>query len=648
MTFSLNNRQLARLSGSACLLALLVAARVPLAAAQDAAAPEAPPRLTEQLLDPNETPLARSAGPKSLLPPVRGQQRSVTPPPFEDAGQPEVFFPSGQAAPLPPLEPAQDLAARPGEEGTGIEVARLSTVADEGLGLIGPVEGGLSPMLWSGSRRLTIEDGLASLAPPPPSPALGYLYRRLLISRGEMPQGASAGRSILGLRLEALHAAGFAREITRLASLLPNGDLTVETAAPAARAALARREVEDACSYLTHLPAEGGPGDTYAQFALELGTLCQARAGLEMAALLSVDLVREFAPGDTAFVALATRAAGGPALDVPNDEVFTGLHLALSEEASVPLPADIADRAEPALLAPLASDASLDWDTRLRIAEMAAARALIGPLDLADIYRQASVAGATDTNPRASAFAVALDAPDQVTRLGAIAAAYAETPVGDWPATLPAFTGSLQAIAPNMAHADNAVFMTEALALLGDAARADGWIGIVAASAPAQTARLETLVRIAARGQSAFVAPWNPDIALKSIDVRLQGGDTNAKWLTAFEMQTLAALGYPVPQVVWAQFDDREMPGIRLEDSALRALRVAAEGRRAGEAALAALNSVSVLEQGGDIGMAGPWALTPGSLAAIMTALSRSGLEDDARRIAVEALIARAHGAGAP
>ena len=213
---------------------------------------------------------------------------------------------------------------------------------------------------------------------------------------------------------------------------------------------------------------------------------------------------------------------------------------------------------------------------------------------------------------------------------------------------LPAFTGSLQAIAPNMAHADNAVFMTEALALLGDAARADGWIGIVAASAPAQTARLETLVRIAARGQSAFVAPWNPDIALKSIDVRLQGGDTNAKWLTAFEMQTLAALGYPVPQVVWAQFDDREMPGIRLEDSALRALRVAAEGRRAGEAALAALNSVSVLEQGGDIGMAGPWALTPGSLAAIMTALSRSGLEDDARRIAVEALIARAHGAGAP
>ena len=152
----------------------------------------------------------------------------------------------------------------------------------------------------------------------------GYLYRRLLISRGEMPQGASGGRSILGLKLEALHAAGFARETTRLASLLPNGDLTVETAAPAARAALARREVDDACSYLTHLPAEGGPGDTYAQFALELGTLCQARAGLETAALLSVDLVREFAPGDTAFVALATRAAGGPALDVPNDEVFTG------------------------------------------------------------------------------------------------------------------------------------------------------------------------------------------------------------------------------------------------------------------------------------------------------------------------------------
>lgn len=649
MTLFKTNRLLASgwallfLSGAASGAALAQDAS---AAAQSGAAGADPAAsLTQKLLDPNETPLERSSGPRSLLPPQRNHQGTM-PAPVQDPAQPDVFFPSGGAAPLPPLAPAQSLAARPGEEGTGIEVARLSTVADEGIGLIGPLEGGLSPTLWSGSRRLIIEDGLAALTPPPPSPALGLLYRRLLISRGDMPQGASDGRSVLGLRLAALYDAGFAQETSQLVSLLPAGEQIAETAAPAARAALAMGKPDAACDYLTALPTEGGPGDAYAQFALELSALCQTRAGLEVAALLSVDLVREFSAADNAFVALATRAAGGPALDVPNDEVFTGLHLALAKEASVPLPDDVADRAEPALLTALAAESNLSWGTRIALAERASSRSLMAPRELAELYRQAVVAGAQDVNPRVSAFAIALDAPDQSTRLGAIAGAYAQTPVVDWPATLPAFAGSLRAIAPNMGHADHAVFMTEALSLLGDAARADGWIGIAATAAPGETPRLEALVRIAAAGQSAFVVPWNPELALKAVDVRLQNDDVNAAWLTAVEIQTLAALGYPVPQIIWAQFDDLALPGLRLGEAALRSLRVAAEARRAGEAALATLNAVSAIEQGGAIGVAEPWQLKPGSLAAIMTALSRAGLEQDARRIAVEALVARAHGAG--
>ncbi|GAB5502585.1 hypothetical protein [Pyruvatibacter sp.] len=624
----------------------------------DGSAPATQPpgqSLTEQLLDPNQTPLARSEGPRSLLPPsgaaLPGPQDGSLPPElaapevFGDS-TPDVFFPSGERVVVPPVQRSQSLAARPGEEGTGIEVSRLSSVADEGIGLIGPVEGGLSPMLWAGSRRLTVEDGLAALTPPPPSAAIGNLFRRLLISRGDLPQGASGGRSILGLRLAALYGAGFGMDVDRLAGLVPAGDLAAQTATPAARAALSLDLTDKACGYLTRLPTEGDAGNSYARFALELGALCQARAGMDVAALLSVDLVREYEVGDTAFVALATRAAGGPALDVPDDEIFTSLHLALAREAGVSLEEGIVARVEPALLTTLANDKSLAWEDRLDAAEAAAARSLLSARDLAEIYRQAIVAGAGDSNPRVSAFAVSLDAPDQTTRLGAIASAFDETPVELWPATLPAFAGSLRAIAPTMAHADNSVFMTEALALLGDAARADGWIGIATTTAPGEVARLETLVRIATPAQSSFVLPWNPDVALRSIEVRLEEDDREAKWLTAFEMQALASLGVPVPQVVWAQFDDAEMPGVQLDEQSLRALRVAAQDRRAGEAALATLTALSSIESDGALAQTRLADLTPGSLAAIITALVRSGLEEDARRIAVEALIVRAHGEG--
>ena len=614
--------------------------------------PVAEPSLTEQLLDPNQTPLARSDGPRSLLPPAAGRSDGnadsslapdLIPPEVFGDPTPDVFFPSGERVVVPPSEDSRSLASRPGEEGTGIEVARLSSVADEGIGLIGPIEGGLSPMLWAGSRRLTVEDGLASVTPPPPSVAVGSLFRRLLISRGDLPQGASGGRSILGLRLAALYAGGFGMDVDRLVGLVPAGDLAAQTATPAARAALSVEMPDKACGYLTRLPTEGGADDPYTRFALELSALCQARAGLEVAALLSVDLVREYGVGDNVFVALATRAAGGPALDVPNDEIFTSLHHALTREAGTVLPSDVVGRAEPALLTTLANEKDLSWEHRIAAAEAAASLALMSARDLSEIYRQAIVAGGDETNPRVSAFAVSLEAPDQATRLGAIASAFAETPVERWPATLPAFAGSLRAIPPSMAHADSAVFMTEALALLGDPARADGWISIATTTAPGEIARLESLVRIATPAQSSFVLPWNPDLALRSIEVRLEEGDQEAEWLTAFEMQALAALGVPVPQVVWAQFDDDELPGARLDDTNLRALRVAAQERRAGEAALAPLRSLSSLESDGALSQTGPWQLTPGSLAAIVTALSRSGLEKDARRIAVEALIVRAH-----
>lgn len=615
------------------------------AGAQSQAAPpdEVPaPSLTEQLLDPDRTPLARSDGPRSLLPPARGMERAA--PQMSAPAGPDTFFPSAGAS-APPLDPAASLAARPGEEGTGIEVARLSGLADEGIGLIGPAEGGFAPAFWQGSRRLVIEDGLALLAAAPLSRSAADLYRRVLVSRGPLPQGASGGTPILALRLEALHAGGFAEDALRLARLVPAAELEASMAAPAARAALAAGETDAACTYLAQLPASG-TGEL-ARFSLELGALCQARAGMQVAALLSVDLAREQGASSDTFIALATRAAGGPRLDLPSDEIVTSLDYALAREGGHDLTADVLDRAEPALLVPLANGSMLAWPARIEAAERAAVRGLMSGAALADLYRRAAVEGVADAGARVAAFATVLDSPEPGARAAAVARAFEATPPALWPGLLPAFASTLRAVPPAMAHADHAVFMVEALAMLGDPVRAEAWIGIVTAAAPAETARLESLVRVATPPLSGFALPWDPAQALRAVEVRLEAGDTEAKWLTAFEMQAMAAVGNPVPQVIWAQFDDAEMPGRRLSEDNLRALRLAAEGRRTGEAVLAALNALLTPDAPGAPDPVIPAALTPRSLAAIVTALARGGLGAEARALATEALVVRARGGGA-
>lgn len=563
-------------------------------------------------------------------------------------------YPSGSRAAPPRAGAVGAVAPRPGEAGTGIEVSPLSGTVGDGVGLIGPADGGAPPSLWQGSRRLTIEDGLAALTPPPATPAIGALYRKVLISRGKLPAGASAGHSALALRLQALYAAGFAAEADALAGRVPMSFLSAPAATAAARAALALDMPDKACGYLPRLPTDGAAGDPFLRFALELAALCQTRAGLQVAALLTVDLVREQSGSDSAFVALATRAAGGPDLDIPSDETLTSLHYALAREAGVSLPETAAARAEPALWPALADDAALPWRQRLALAETAAARGLIGAEDVTAAYQAAIAADAHDANPRVRAFALSRDATtttssDAASHLPAIATAFAETPVTLWPAIAPVFFPLLRTLTPDMAQAEHAVFMVEVLSLARSPVGADAWIGVAATAAPDDIGRLEALVRVATPADASSALPWNADLALTSVDVRLADATARTKWLTAFELQALASLGLPLPPSVWAQFDDAQMPGIRLSDADLRALRVAAEGRRPGEAALATFAALAPDPQDPD-SQAGlpparaPWALTPGSLAAIITALARAGLEADARQIAVEALVVRAHG----
>lgn len=668
-----------RLRGCARRLAGVVAPALALAAAiapadaraQPAAAPADPPSYTEQLLDPHHSPLARPDGPRSLLPPARGPARDVTagdvPPkdvfgggmPGEDVpAGPETVFPGADAM---PAAPAARLAPRPGEDGTAIAVTALSGLADRGIGLIGALEGGFPPDLWQGSRRLVVEDGLAALVAAPPSRAAADLYRRVLITRAPLPQGAGGGRSILGLRLNALYAGGFAGEALALARLVPMAELDAQMADIAARAALARGEVEAACGYLARLPASGE--SAAALLALELGALCQLRAGLDAAALLSVDLAREHPGFRASFEALALRAAGGPKLDLPGHEIFTSVDLALARAARLRLPETVLARAEPAILTALAGDAQLDWPLRVAAGEAAAVRGLMDGTALAALYRAAVVAGHGAQTPRVAAFAAVLEEADPAVRLAAVADAFAQTPAAMWPGLVPAFGNILRAVPPVGVHADEAPFMVEALALLGDAMRARAWAGVLDAAPDPETGRLHMLVRIVTPGGAGPGGPdWPGGMAealARATERRLADGGAEAAWMVAAEAAVLEALGYPLPQLVQAQLADAgaAAAGLRPGEGSLRALEVAARAGRKGEAVLAVLRALigphgaaqmsDATHAQGAMGPVIPAALSPDGLGALVAALAAAGLEREARALAVEALVVRAHGGGA-
>jgi len=138
-------------------------------------------------------------------------------------------------------------------------------------------------------------------------------------------------------------------------------------------------------------------------------------------------------------------------------------------------------------------------------------------------------------------------------------------------------------------------------------------------------------------GTLAGVSPPQSSTAIPSVmqgaldDLAAGGG---ARDFAALEIFLMEGLGVQMPQAVWgALLDVDELPGGRAPPLAMmRQLERASQDGRRGETVLLAL---AVLKE------AGPAGTHPQSLGEIVAALGRVGLERDARRLSVEALMAR-------
>jgi hypothetical protein len=233
-----------------------------------------------------------------------------------------------------------------------------------------------------------VEEAMAGLSLPPRSPALAALWLRLLTAAIEPPSGGATPAHFDALRLEALYRAGRLNDMGRRLDSAPAGDAIFQ--AFRIRHALAVGNVATACKISKALMARRAElPPTLVQELHLLAGYCAAAEGNTAAAGLAAELARE--AGVDAPVALAALDAlagnGRAGLAVP--KLLRVLDYRLLELLGPMQPAQILDKAEPALVAALATDDKADPGMRTTAAELAARLGALSPPELMAAYQAA-------------------------------------------------------------------------------------------------------------------------------------------------------------------------------------------------------------------------------------------------------------------
>ena len=561
-----------------------------------------------------------------------------------------------EAPPVPPLPaiPSADAGAPLSLAPEAAPAPRAGDGAVSLGALGGDAAGGLAPAaqafggdLWRGDGRRLV--GLLERLPTGArSPAMRSLMRRLLAAPGAPPPGALPEGAFVSARIALLSQLGAFDEAARIA------DSAGDAAAPwpRAEARFWRGENERACA----LAADAVAAQPDRRWNKAL-VLCLARRGETDAAGLALALLADRAEeGEAPWLRLAARVIGQVAEAAP--VLDDALGYAATVAAGAALSPEHAAAASAAAARALALDPAQPAETRLAAAERAAALGAFSGRELADAYRAAAEPadplagdGETDTESdaqesealaRARLFLQAEAAGEDERRAAALAALWAddEPPEASAPgfpalARMAAETALLVAPDPRLAWFAPAAMRALAAAGYGEAAAA--WRRALAIAAPGDAAAEDALWRslplVLAAGADMVWDAESAGLWWGSAPLDMDPAERASFAELAF--MVLDASGRRIGAEGWAPFLDEPafvetvVPNIGLRYG----MRDAARDGRAGEALTLAL----IL-----LGEGGPAAAGPVALGAVIRVLRAFDLDDDARAIAIEALIGAA------
>jgi hypothetical protein len=251
---------------------------------------------------------------------------------------------------------------------------------------------GLPYELWRGVDVPSLEKLIASIQIPPRSPALHKLWTRLITSTSV----DSSNAAFSALRLEALYRSGLARDAAAEIAKQPVGDdpllLTL-----AARNELASGHSDKACESVARVAGlKGNIPPRFKGLAILMAGYCSAVRGDDAGAGLAADMAREegveSSPGLEALYAISIKAKP----KFTPSKTITLLDYKIAERVGGLPHKAVLEKGEPALLAALATDPSTPIDLGLPATEAAARLNALTPETLAAIYRVNAQTAAPD------------------------------------------------------------------------------------------------------------------------------------------------------------------------------------------------------------------------------------------------------------
>jgi hypothetical protein len=379
---------------------------------------------------------------------------------------------------------------------------------------------------------------------------------------------------------------------------------------------------------------------------LKSSVLCRARAKETAEAHLALSLLRDQGVDDAPFLTLATALLAGAKPRLDKLAQPTALHVALLRETAAALPAGPPADASPAALAAIAALPGASPEQRLAAAERAEAAGALPTADLARLYaatefseaeRRESADRISGARAAAWHFQTVAAKTEPAARAEALRRALAlGRDRGLYATAARANLAALRALAPSPELMPFAADILRALVAAAEEARAaEWWQALRAATAESD----EAAAAVAAAWPLAMVAGiadagWN-DTLYERWQAALRGRDKDdpaRRDAALFVMALGEALGAPPAAARWEDVYALRADENGVAPAALLGLpRAVAAGAR-GETVLLALLA---------LGEGGAERAGIGTLAAAVAALRRVGLERDARRIAVEAALAR-------
>lgn len=571
---------------------------------------------------------------RPYLPPMNGQPAASGRSDGSNPGQPGT---TAVREPLPPAlsEPPAGTAPPPPQ------VMREAIPPPVDRGELAPVmatDGSALPFeLWRGLDVAGVEKLISEIEIPPRSPALHSLWKRLITSDVTPPSGDTTNQKFQALRLDVLYRSGLAKAAAEEIGRQPAGQDALLTVL-AARNELASGNTAKSCD-LIHQTAnlKSEMPKRLKGEAVMMSGYCSAVANDAAGAGLAGELAREegleTSPGLDALDAISVSAK-------PKFRQIKHLNLLdylLAEKAGANIDAELVSKSEPALLVYIANATDKPVALRLAAAEGATRLNALTPDALAQIYRSIPAPEKVDAR-------LASEAGGPERRAALFKAAEGEhTPMK-----------KTRIIRAFLDDAKKAGFLFQALQMMGTAAESinpqpeTSWFAETGVEIALATGKYDLARRWIGLADASQSGGQGLDHWLALADIADPALSPRGDSLQKLESQTVSgrftpdmlhrlatvldALNYNVPIPLWEAASRTPQPntGFLPETGVLSELQDASKKKEFGRTVLLAMKTL------GPNGAEGAHMIALGDG---IRALKRAGLEADARRLGLEALL---------